>query len=44
MIEIAKLAKENTDSVINAPIKTPVKRLDDALAARNLNIRYEIKK
>jgi len=40
MIAIAKEAKEIPESVINSPLTTPVRRLDDALAARNLNISW----
>ncbi|MFC2130317.1 aminomethyl-transferring glycine dehydrogenase subunit GcvPB [Bacteroidota bacterium] len=38
LIRIAKEAESDPDLVVNSPIKTPVKRLDDALAARNLDI------
>lgn len=37
---IAQEAKENPDVVRNAPTTTPVKRIDDALAARKLNIKW----
>lgn len=40
MIKIAEEAKTNPDLVIKAPYTTPLKRLDDALAARKLNIRW----
>jgi glycine dehydrogenase subunit 2 len=39
-ISIAKEAKENPDLVISAPSTTPIRRVDDALAARNLDINY----
>jgi len=35
MIEIARLAEENPDSVKQAPVNMPIKRLDEARAARN---------
>jgi len=37
---IALEAKNNPEYVRSAPYTTPVRRLDDALAARNLNIRW----
>lgn len=37
---IAQEAKENPDVVRNAPTTTPVKRIDDALAARKLNVKW----
>jgi glycine dehydrogenase subunit 2 len=40
MIRIAGEAEENPDVLTGAPQNTPVKRLDDALAARKLNIRW----
>jgi glycine dehydrogenase subunit 2 len=40
MISIAKEAENNPDLVKNAPHTTPLNRLDDALAARKLNIRW----
>lgn len=40
MLSIAKEAKENPELVISAPITSPVKRLNDALAARNLDITW----
>lgn len=43
-IKIANEAKEQPDVVINAPTSTPIKRVDDALAARNLDINYFKKK
>ncbi|MCD6117904.1 aminomethyl-transferring glycine dehydrogenase subunit GcvPB [bacterium] len=41
MIRIAKEAEENPEIVTSAPKTTPVSRLDEGLAARNLNIKYE---
>jgi glycine dehydrogenase subunit 2 len=38
MNRIAREALEDPELVKNSPLKTPVKRLDDALAARNLDI------
>lgn len=40
MIKIAEEAKTNPELVTNAPTTAPLKRLDDALAARKLNIRW----
>ncbi len=40
LIQIAQEAETNPELVKDSPIKTPVKRLDDALAARNLDIRW----
>ena len=37
---ILQEAKDDPDFVKSAPYNTPVKRLDDALAARNLNIKW----
>ena len=39
MIKIAEESKTEPDLVINAPYTTPVRRLDDALAVRQKNIR-----
>ena len=39
-ISIADEAKETPEKVIESPKSTPVSRLDDALAARNLNISW----
>ena len=41
LLKISEEAKTNPDLVLNAPLKTPVRRLDDALAARNLNIAWK---
>lgn len=40
MITIAKEAAETPDVLKNAPMTTPVRRLNDALAAKKLDIRY----
>ncbi len=40
MLRIAKEAEQNSDAVTSAPKNTPVKRLDEAQAARELNVRY----
>jgi len=41
MIEIAKECEENPELLTNAPQNTPVKRVDDTLAVRQLNVRFE---
>jgi len=41
MIAIAKECETNPDLVKNAPHTTPVKRLDEARAARELNLRWQ---
>ncbi len=41
MIQIAKEAKENPEALKNAPVNTPVRRANDALAAKLLNVKYE---
>jgi glycine dehydrogenase subunit 2 len=38
MIAIAKEAKENPEGVKNAPVTTPVSRLDEVLAARKPDV------
>jgi glycine dehydrogenase subunit 2 len=38
MIEIAEAAEKDPDSITSAPVTTPVGRLDETAAARNLNI------
>jgi glycine dehydrogenase subunit 2 len=38
MIAIAKEAKENPEGVKNAPVTTPVCRLDEVLAARKPDV------
>lgn len=40
MLKIAKVAKTNPEVVISAPHTTPVKRLDETLAARHPNLKY----
>lgn len=44
MIKIANEIKENPEFVKNSPYNTPVKRVDDALAARQLDISWYSKK
>jgi len=41
MIQIAKEAEENPEIVISAPQNTPVTRLDEVKAARDLNVRWK---
>ncbi|MDL1970165.1 MAG: aminomethyl-transferring glycine dehydrogenase subunit GcvPB [Candidatus Desulfofervidaceae bacterium] len=41
MIEIARLAEENPQMIKDAPITTPVKRLDEVKAARNPDLRWK---
>ena len=41
MIDIAKRAREGKESFKEAPFNTPVRRLDDVKAARQLDVRYE---
>jgi glycine dehydrogenase subunit 2 len=40
MIAIANEVKTNPDLVLQAPTKTPVARLNEGLAARNLDVKY----
>ena len=40
MIEIAKLAESGPEGLHSAPVKMPVKRLDEAKAARELKLRW----
>ncbi|RJO65236.1 MAG: glycine dehydrogenase subunit 2 [Candidatus Omnitrophota bacterium] len=40
MIEIAKMSKTHPELVVNAPLCSPVKRLDETKAARELNLRW----
>jgi len=40
MIEIAKLAKENPETIRNAPKNMPVKRLDETKAARDPKLKW----
>ncbi len=41
MIEIAKECEEKPELLKNAPLNTPVKRVDDTLAVRQLNVKFE---
>jgi glycine dehydrogenase subunit 2 len=41
MFQIAKEAEENPEMVTSAPHNTPVSRLDEAKAARDLNLRWK---
>ncbi|WP_053956054.1 aminomethyl-transferring glycine dehydrogenase subunit GcvPB [Inediibacterium massiliense] len=41
MIKVAKEAKENPEFLKNAPHHTPVRRIDEARAARNLILKWE---
>ena len=41
MCEIAREAKEDSELVKNAPYSTPVRRLDEARAARKPLLRWE---
>ncbi|MBT4575724.1 MAG: aminomethyl-transferring glycine dehydrogenase subunit GcvPB [Candidatus Cloacimonetes bacterium] len=41
MIEIAKECEETPDLLKNAPLNTPVKRVDDTLAVRQLNVKFD---
>ena len=40
MIEIDSRIDTDPDSIINSPTKTPVRRLNETLANRELNVRY----
>ncbi|MCX8055077.1 MAG: aminomethyl-transferring glycine dehydrogenase subunit GcvPB [Ignavibacteria bacterium] len=40
LIKISNEAKTNKELVLSAPTTTPVRRLDDALAARKINVRW----
>jgi len=42
MIEIANECKKNPKLLKNAPSTTPVKRVDDTLAVRNLDVKFEM--
>jgi glycine dehydrogenase subunit 2 len=42
MKEIARIAKEDPEYLKNAPYNTPVRRLDEATAARNPILRYQV--
>jgi glycine dehydrogenase subunit 2 len=41
MIEIAKECEETPEILHNAPLNTPVKRVDDTLAVRQLNVKFD---
>ena len=41
MLKIDNESRESPDSVRNAPYNTPVGRLDEALAARKPNLRWQ---
>ena len=41
LIELAEEVKNNPESIVQCPLKTPVKRLDEALAARKPVLAYE---
>lgn len=43
MIEIAQECKENPELLHNAPLTTPVRRVDDVLAAKLLDTSFPIK-
>lgn len=40
MIEIAQLSKTDPKKIKDAPVNTPVKRLDETKAARDINVRW----
>jgi len=40
MLKIAEEAENNPEVVLTAPHNLPVKRLDDAFASRNINVKY----
>ncbi|MFN3194792.1 MAG: aminomethyl-transferring glycine dehydrogenase subunit GcvPB [Chlorobiota bacterium] len=40
MLQIAKEVKETPDKVLEAPVTTPLRRLDEATANRNLDIKW----
>ncbi|MDQ1265947.1 MAG: glycine dehydrogenase subunit 2, partial [Bacteroidota bacterium] len=40
LLKICDEAETNPELLLQAPLTTPVRRLDDALAARQLNIRW----
>ncbi len=44
MIEIAEEAKNNPEILHDAPLNTPVRRVDDTKAVRELDIRFKISK
>ena len=44
MIEIADEAKNNPELLHQAPVNTPVQRVDDTRAVRELNVRFQLEK
>jgi glycine dehydrogenase subunit 2 len=42
MIEIAKECEETPELLKNAPLNTPVKRVDDTLEVRQLDVKFEL--
>jgi len=42
MIEIAKECEKNPELLKDAPLNTPVRRVDDTLAVRQLNVKFEL--
>ena len=42
MINIAKEAEENPEKILSAPHNTPVKRVDETLAARHPDLKFTI--
>jgi glycine dehydrogenase subunit 2 len=43
MLAIEKEAETRPDLLLSAPHNTPVGRLDEGMAARDLNVRYDFK-
>jgi glycine dehydrogenase subunit 2 len=43
MLAIAKETEESPQTVLQSPVRTPVSRLDEGLAARNLDVRFRKK-
>jgi len=41
MIEIARECEQDPEILKNAPLKTPVRRVDDTKAVRDLNVKYQ---
>jgi len=41
MIEVAKMARTHPELAVNAPLHSPVKRLDETRAARELNVKWK---
>jgi glycine cleavage system P protein (glycine dehydrogenase) subunit 2 len=44
MIDIAAECKNNPEALLEAPLTTPVRRVDDTLAVRELNVRFQSEK